>query len=70
MKIRPSSLPDKSLGAIFGVPLLIGVLTMFGLISALLGQGGVWFWLSWATLSLPILLILVFIFRKPAVTKR
>ena len=39
-------------------PLLIAVLTMFGLLSALLGQHGIWWWLSWAALLTPIAVIL------------
>ncbi len=38
-------------------PIMIAVLTAFGLLSALLGEGGVWWWLSWAALSVPLVVI-------------
>jgi hypothetical protein len=38
-------------------PLLLAGLTVLGLLSALLGQHGVWFWLSWLTLSVPLVVI-------------
>ena len=38
-------------------PLLLAGLTILGLLSALLGQHGVWFWLSWLTLSVPLAVI-------------
>jgi hypothetical protein len=34
---------------------------MFGLLSALLGQHGVWHWLSWTALSVPLGVILFFV---------
>jgi len=70
MKPTPAPIPDKSLASIFGIPLIIAVLSIFGLISALLGQGGVWYWLSWLTLSLPIILILIFALRPQRTTKQ
>ncbi len=39
-------------------PLVIAALTVFGLLSALLGQHGIWLWLSWASLLMPIAVIL------------
>lgn len=45
-------------------PSLLAALTMFGLLSALLGQQGVWFWLSWAALSVPLAVIAVAIWRS------
>ena len=38
-------------------PILLAVVTLVGLLSALLGEGGVWWWLSWAALSTPLLVI-------------
>jgi hypothetical protein len=38
-------------------PLLVAVLTLFGLLSALLGQGGIWWILSWIALGVPLVLI-------------
>lgn len=43
---------------VWGWPLLLGLLTMFGLLSALLGEAGLWWALSWTALSLPLLVIL------------
>lgn len=40
-------------------PILIGVLTVFGLLSALLGQFGLWVWLAWIALSVPLFVILL-----------
>lgn len=39
-------------------PVCLAVLTLFGLLSALLGQGGIWWWLSWAALAFPLLVII------------
>lgn len=39
-------------------PAVIGALTLFGLLSALLGQGGIWWALSWIALSVPLLVTL------------
>ncbi|MDV3480098.1 hypothetical protein [Sphingobium yanoikuyae] len=38
-------------------PIGLAALTIFGLLSALLGEGGLWWWLSWAALALPLLVI-------------
>jgi hypothetical protein len=38
---------------------VFAVLTIVGLLSALLGQGGAWWALSWITLTLPLVVILV-----------
>jgi hypothetical protein len=32
-------------------PVLLALLTVFGLLSALLGQHGIWLWLSWVALA-------------------
>jgi hypothetical protein len=45
-------------------PLLLAVLVVFGLLSALLGQGGVWWVASWVTLAIPLVLIVVCIARR------
>ncbi len=39
-------------------PALIATLTSFGLLSALLGEGGIWWVLSWIALTIPLLVIL------------
>ncbi|GAB6968440.1 hypothetical protein JCM25156A_24780 [Komagataeibacter kakiaceti JCM 25156] len=41
--------------AIWPWPIALGLLTTFGLLSALLGQHGVWLALSWAALSIPLI---------------
>jgi hypothetical protein len=40
-------------GGLWGIPILLGVLSVVGLLSALLGDG-VWDAVSWATLGLPV----------------
>ena len=52
---RPSM--RRSLGRIWRWPLLLAGLITFGLLSALLGQGGVWWPLSWIALAIPLGLI-------------
>jgi hypothetical protein len=44
---------------VFGIPLLLGLLSAVGLLSALLGDGP-WDALSWLTLGLPVAVILWF----------
>lgn len=48
---------------IWKYPMLLAVLTMFGLLSALLGTGA-WHLLSWMALSVPVILGIRFSFRK------
>jgi hypothetical protein len=38
-------------------PVVLAALTVFGLLSALLGHGGLWWVLSWAALAVPLLVI-------------
>lgn len=45
----------RTIGQIFGIPLLIALLSAIGLVSALMGNG-IWDGLSWITLAIPILL--------------
>jgi hypothetical protein len=52
----------RTLGQIFALPILIGVLSTVGLIAALVGDGW-WDALSWASLSLPVLLYVFFVTR-------
>jgi hypothetical protein len=40
-------------------PLALAVLTLFGLVSALLGEGGIWWVLSWLALATPLAVIAV-----------
>ena len=46
----------KSFWQIWGAPVVLGALTIFGLLAALLGLG-VWHWLSWLSLTLPLAVI-------------
>ena len=41
---------------IWGWPIALALLTIFGLLAALLGVG-LWHWLSWIALSVPVVLI-------------
>jgi hypothetical protein len=43
----------RTLWQIFAVPLLLGILTTVGLVTALIGDG-IWDALSWLTLAVPI----------------
>lgn len=52
-RTRPRS-GTKGLGEIFFLPILIGVLSMIGLIAALVGDG-VWDAVSWASLGIPVI---------------
>jgi len=45
------------LSAVWRWPLVLAGLTLFGLLSALLGEGGVWWVLSWIVLAVPLLTI-------------
>ena len=47
-------------------PSVLAVLTVFGLLSALLGQHGVWYWLSWSALSVPLAVIAAAVWRARA----
>ncbi len=47
----------------WGLPLGLALLTLFGLFSALLGQGGIWWALSWIALVLPLLVAFRHILR-------
>jgi len=53
----------RTLRQIFAMPILIGILSTVGLLAALVGDGW-WDGLSWASLSLPVLLYLFFIIRR------
>ncbi|UGY20054.1 hypothetical protein [Bradyrhizobium septentrionale] len=53
----------RSLTQIFAAPLVIAIVSTVGLISALVGDG-VWDAVSWVGLGLPVLLYLVFIWRR------
>jgi hypothetical protein len=52
----------RTLGQIFALQILIGILSTVGLAAALVGDGW-WDALSWAALSLPVLLYAFFVMR-------
>lgn len=54
-------MPHQSGYEIWRWPVVLAALTMVGLLSALLGQHGVWLGLSWTALSVPLAVILVFV---------
>ena len=45
------------LSRIWRWPFALAMLTTFGLLSALLGQSGIWWALSWIALAIPLLVI-------------
>ncbi len=47
----------NSLGRIWRWPLILAGLIIFGLLSALIGQGGAWWAVSWAALAAPLVLL-------------
>lgn len=53
---------DLSLSRIFGMPLLLGVLTAIGLLAGLLGEGP-WKWVCWAGLGIPALVMGYYVLR-------
>ncbi len=52
----------QTLWRIFVIPLVLGVLSTVGLVSALVGDG-VWDGVSWLTLGIPILLCAYFLLK-------
>ena len=45
---------DPTLADVWRWPTGLAALTLFGLLAALLGQEGVWLWLSWCALGTPL----------------
>jgi hypothetical protein len=43
--------------ALWRWPVVMAVLSFVGLLSALLGEGGAWWWLSWTALAIPLVVI-------------
>lgn len=37
----------------WAIPALLALVTLFGLLAALVGEGGIWWPLSWVTLAVP-----------------
>lgn len=54
-----------STGAIFRVPLLLALLSLVGLLAALLGDGP-WDAVSWVGLGVPVAVIVWFVMPRPA----
>jgi hypothetical protein len=52
------------LSAVWRWPLLLAVLTVVGLVSALLGEGGVWWGLSWVALAIPLAVMVFCVVRR------
>jgi hypothetical protein len=52
-----------SSAAVWRWPLVLAAATMLGLLSALLGEGGAWWALSWIALSTPLAVIAVCLVR-------
>jgi hypothetical protein len=57
-----SNRSERGLAAIFAVPFVLALLILFGLLSALVGEEGVWLWLSWTALAIPIGIIVLMSF--------
>lgn len=55
MKYKPLQSRRQTNRQIFAIPMLLGVLSVIGLVSALVGDG-MWDGVSWTTLGTPILL--------------
>jgi hypothetical protein len=53
----------KTLWQIFAAPILIGVLSVVGLVAALVGDDW-WDGVSWLTLAIPVLLYFFFVLRR------
>jgi len=49
--------PASAVLRVWRWPIILALLSIFGLLSALLGQGGIWWPLSWGALSIPLLTI-------------
>ena len=47
----------RALKKVWGVPFILGAITLFGLLAALLGTG-YWYGMAWASMSLPVLVII------------
>jgi hypothetical protein len=53
----------RTLGQIFAAPIVVGALSIVGLVAALVGDGW-WDALSWLSLTLPVLLYFFFVARR------
>lgn len=55
----------RSITQIFLAPAVISAVIAFGLVSALLGDG-IWDQASWLALAVPLVVIVYYVFRRPA----
>lgn len=62
-------MPDKTTKKIWGAPLMLGVIILFGLLSALLGTG-IWYPLSWAAMLIPLVVISWFFWKSKVSNKK
>jgi hypothetical protein len=60
----------NSAAMIWRWPLALAVLTCLGLAAALLGEGGVWWGLSWIALTIPLVVIAAAIQRRRRAIRR
>ena len=54
---------NRSRRAIWTIPASLAVVTLFGLLAALVGEGGIWWPLSWALLAVPCVCSGVYLMR-------
>jgi type IV secretory pathway TrbD component len=54
---------------IWFMPLLLSMLILFGLLAALLGIG-LWYWLAWAAMIIPLVIICAKVWKPAATAKR
>lgn len=55
----------NSFRQLWGAPILLALLTLIGLVSALTGEGGLHYWLSWLLLALPVVVSIWHALRPP-----
>lgn len=56
--------PHRGFARLWRWPAAIATLTVLGLISALIGHGGIWWGFAWTALAVPILVIMICIQRR------
>jgi hypothetical protein len=61
--LTPGTRYHRTFRQIFAAPIVVGALSVIGLVAALVGDGW-WDGLSWFALALPVLLYLFFIVRR------
>jgi hypothetical protein len=62
--LQTASERQRRLRRVFGIPVLLAVATMIGLVAALVGQG-FWHLLAWTLLSIPIAVAARYLIRAP-----